>query len=296
MLYSLLSLSLPGRALRRSRHFVSESVERMIHPPSHRWPHHTLFIAGLPKSGTTWLAQLLAGVPDYKTRWPYDPDGCIYWHDICEAVFASLPRDLYSVVKLHTRVTPNNLAVIEKFKMPTVVMYRDPRDQCVSRYFHVLNEPRHRHHRYYRTTSREAGMAHCVDVTLEQYVPWVNDWLSYATAHADRFHLISYADLRINPHAAFSSVLKFYDIHLPAAEIAGIIERIAANTKFDVAYNLRKRKGTARRGKLGDWRNHLSMEQAERILSACGDWAEEFNDEKVPDEASSVLVANERFG
>ncbi len=295
MLYSLLSKSLPGRVLRRSHRLVSESVERLFYPPARQWLHQILFIAGLPKSGTTWLLQLLAAVPGYKRRWPYDPHGCIYNHDLCEAVFATLPGDLYSVVKLHTRFTPKNLAVIEKFKLRTMLMYRDLRAQCVSRYFHVLNDPRHRHHRYYRSVSKEAGISHCVEVTLKEYVPWVNGWLPYAIKHPDRFHLIRYAELRANPHTAFSKVLQFYDIHLTPAEMSEIIERIAARTVFDLAYNLRKGKGTARRSKVGDWRDHLTEEQSERILGECGNWAEEFNDARAPDRASSALTANEQF-
>src|SRR5262249_40912224 len=82
-------------------------------PASGRWPK-IVPIASLPKAGGTWLVELLAEVPGYASR-PYrDVDGCTFEHDICAGVFESLPPDRLSLIKLHTRPLPQNVALFER--------------------------------------------------------------------------------------------------------------------------------------------------------------------------------------
>lgn len=268
------------RMMRRYRRLLRESKERWLTPPSHRWPYPVMFIAGLPKSGTVWLQQLLGSVPGYKIRWPYDPDDCIYNHDVCDAVFATLPRDLHSVVKLHTRCTPANVQVLEKFNLRTVVMYRDPRAQSLSRYFHVLHDPSHRHHSLYNSITQEAGLRHSIELTLSEYVPWIKGWLPQLRQHPERFHEVRYRDLRTRPVQTLSRVLDFYRIHLAEDEVKSIIEQVAANTKFDLRDNLRKGRGTARKGIVGDWRNHFTDAHVSQFKETCGEFLIELGYER----------------
>ncbi len=269
-----------GQSYRLVRDATERWLDRHLCSSNVAWPQRVIFIAGLPKSGTTWLAQLLGAVPGYRFRWPRDPDDCVYNHDICDAAFASLPWDLYSVVKLHTRYTPANLAVIEKYKVRTVVMYRDLRDQCVSRYFHVLYDPRHRHHQYYNEVSKEEGLSHCIEITLEEYLAWIRDWLPLIARHPDRFHEVRYEELRVAPVVVLTRVLEFYGIQLPEEQIAEIVKRTASKTKFDLRANLRWRSGTARKGVVGDWRSHFSDGHVQRFKEACGRFLIELGYEK----------------
>lgn len=262
------------RLIRKPFRIAGESVERWLNYQVYRyhWPHHVLFIAGLPKSGTTWIMQLLGAVPGYAVRWPDDPHNCVQNHDVCDAVFANMPSDLYSVVKLHTRFTPANLTVIMKYDLRTLVVYRDLRDQCVSRYFHVLYDPSHRHHAYYSGVSKQDGLSHCIEITRGEYMPWIQDWLPCITRHADRFHEVRYEDLRSDPCTVLSRVLDFYDIRLPAWQVVHIVKRNATETKFDLRANLRSGKSTARKGIVGDWRNHFTTGHVERFKEACGEF------------------------
>lgn len=251
---------------------AADALDRWLPQPSYGWPHPVLFIAGLPKSGTTWLAQLLGEVPGYKVRQPADPDECVAQHDICAAAFAALPWHRYSVVKFHTRCTEANLAVIEKFNVRTIVMYRDLRDQCVSRYFHVLCDPTHRHHRYYREASRDAGLAHSIEVTIEEYLPWVQGWLPYVAAFPDRFQEVRYEELRIHPEAVLARALTFYGIELSPKQVAAIVARVAASTTFDLRNNLNRGTGTARKGSIGDWKLYFTEAHVKRFKEACGNF------------------------
>jgi hypothetical protein len=267
--------------LRKPYNLVHYSTERWLAQEHYHWPHHVLFIAGLPKAGTTWMKNLLGAVPGYKVRWPYDPDNCVYDHDVCEGVFANLPWDLYSVVKLHTRFTPANLKVIEKFGLRTVIMYRDLRDQCISRYFHVLNEPAHRHHKYYTESSKETGLSHAIEITLEEYLPWIQGWLPILAKYPDRFLEVRYEDLRSSPRTVLSRVLNFYEIEHSDTLVNGIVGDSIARTKFNLSANLRKKgKSTARKGIIGDWRNHFTPPHVDRLKAGAGKFLIELGYEK----------------
>ena len=180
--------------------------QRCLERYYYRWSNHVLFIAGLPKSGTNWLEQLLREIPGYMLRYLADPCGCLYNHDVCEACFESLPWDRYSIVRTHTRYTPDNLEAIRKFNLQTVVMYRDLRDQCISRYYHVLTETTHRHHDFYRSSGPEEGISHCIEITLEHYVPWVSDWLPFLANEPERFCEVRYEEMRSDPSAVLARV------------------------------------------------------------------------------------------
>jgi hypothetical protein len=236
------------------------------------WPCSLLFIAGLPKSGTTWLAQLLEEVPGYKRRSVWDPDRCIAQHDVCDSVFESVEPYAYSVVKLHTRPTPENLAVLRRHHVRTVVMHRDLRDQCVSRYFHALKDPEHQHHDLYESSSKEEGLAHSVEVTIEHYRDWVSGWLPVIEAEPEAFFEVRYEDLHAEPVRVLSDVLGFYGIDPEQADAAGIVERVGAATRFELtAAGLARNTSTAREGGVGGWRRHFTPEMTERFSQECGD-------------------------
>lgn len=230
-----------------------------------------ILIAGLPKSGTNWLAQLLAAVPGYRLRWVYDPDECTLAHDVCDAVFSTLPRSAGSVVKLHTRYTPENQAVLDRHSIRPVILWRDLRDQTVSRYFHVLADDTHQDHRLYHALSREEGLTHSVRVTIEEYGPWVRDWLARAARDPGRFHVVRYRDLRRDPVPSLAGILAFHGIEVSRDRVARIVEENAGRTSFDLRRNLRRGEGTARKGIVGDWQNHLTPEHVAMFERTCGD-------------------------
>lgn len=246
----------------------------------HKWPHKVIFIAGMPKSGTTWLEHLLGELPAYRVRAVHDPCGCVINHDVCDAVFAGLPRNLYSVVKLHTRFTPENLRVIDKFDLHTVVMYRDLRDQCVSRYYHVLNEAAHRHHQYYVSSSQSEGISHCIEVILQEYVTWIRDWLPVIAARPDRFMEVRYETLRADPRSVLAEALAFYGIEASTEMIDAMIDGVKKKTTFNLKKNLERGTGTARKGMIGDWRNHFTPEHVRRLKEGCGEFLIELGYER----------------
>ena len=254
----------------RAARDLAERVVAPYHRYRYHWPHPVLSVIGPQRSGTQLLVGLLAGVPGYRWRWPNDPDHCVENHDVCDHIFASLPRNRYTVLKLHTTAKPWNLEILKKYNRRAIIMYRDLRDECVSRYFLILHDPRHRHHRYYNEVSKEVGMSHCVEFTMHECIPWVQEWRSIVARHPDRFYEVRFEEFRPDPRAAFSRVLSFLGIGLSAEAISRIAARVAATTRFDLKANLRDGMLTIRKGTVGDWRNHFTSAHIQRFKEGCG--------------------------
>jgi hypothetical protein len=64
-------------------------------------------------------------------------------------------------------------------------------------------------------------------------------------------------------------VLKFYEIDHSESLINDIVENSIARTKFNLRANLRKGK-TARKGIIGDWRNHFTPANVRHLKAGAG--------------------------
>ncbi len=224
---------------------------------AYSYPHKVIFIAGLPKSGTTWVQNQLARVPGYNIRRLHDPEGALGRGDIGEGLFRALPAGRYSVVKTHVRYTQENFDLIRRHVPKFVVMIRDLRDMCVSRYYHVRKEPGHRHHTLYNAESQGEGMAHCIDVVGEYFVPWVADWVHAAEAHPEAIRLLRYEELHAAPGPAFAGLLEFFGIQAPPELLAGMGESRMKEGK-DLGAQLQSNtwllRSTERKGEIGGWK------------------------------------------
>ena len=224
---------------------------------AYNYPHKVIFVAGLPKSGTTWVQNQLARVPGYNIRRLHDPQGALGTGDISDSVFRALPASGYSVVKTHTRHTPANFEIIRRHVPKFIVMIRDLRDMCVSRYFHVRKDPSARHHAQYNAEPQDAGMAHCIGVVGDYFVPWVADWVRAARAHPETIYLLRYETLHASPGKVFAELLAFYGIEAPQELVAGMGESRMKEGK-DLGEQLQANtwllRSTERKGEIGGWK------------------------------------------
>lgn len=268
------------RALKKNPAFIKELLSMIRNDAKAilgivKYDFPVIYIAGLPKSGTTWVETQLANIPGYNLRPIYDRDGVVFEHDISDAVFDTLPRWRYSILKLHTRYSEKNYRVIMSHVDKFMVMTRDLRDMCISAYFHVKNEKSHPHHELYNHLSIEDGLLHRIEITGEEYVSWVVNWLDVIEKNPQTILHIRYEDLVSDPAIQFAKIHDFF--HLPMnremlalatrSRIAG--ERDFAQVRSE-SLGLRM-KSTARKGVVGDWKNYFSEKHKERFKKLCGD-------------------------
>lgn len=251
------------------------------------YPHRILFIAGMPKSGTTWLSSMLTKVPGYNLRQIHDPQGVTQEHDICDEVFSKVPGYGYSVIKLHTHYSPQNFEIITRHVNKFVVMYRDLRDMCVSRYHHVKAETKHRHHRMYKEESLEQGMAHSIDIIGEYYIDWVTGWREQIRKHPDMILPVRYEDLNRNTADVLNRVSDFFELNMDDELVTAL-----AGTKIRKHSDLKQTfdqklppllRDTARKGAVGEWKEIFTEAHKHRFKELAGDLLVDLGYEKDTD-------------
>ena len=244
-----------------------------------RYPQHFVFIAGLPKAGTTWMENLIDAIPGYKRLAPYDPDKQLEVHVLDPVLLEKIPLNGNFFMKTHVEARKESVLALQKHNIPTLIMIRDLRDQCVSRFFHVQNQPSHRHHILYTTESHDTAFRHCLEITITEYAEWIRDWLKVMDNENSLFKLIRFEDMRKDVASIFGEVLSHFDIQLQENEILQIIENVTAESRKgrDLKKGIKKGNNTFRSGKIGEWRDHFNEDDiaffkkhANDVLLRCG--------------------------
>lgn len=239
-----------------------------------KYPYPTLFIAGLPKSGTTWLTKSLIKLPGYNLRRICDPKRVTFKHDVCDSVFSTLPHRGYNVLKLHTRYTPENFRIITRYVPRFIVMYRDLRDMCISRYYHVKSEQGHRHFTLYNELTQDEGIMHCIGVVEDLYVDWVRDWLRIAQEHPDTIYLVRYEDMNRSTYETMRGISQSFHLNMTEQQL-----RDCEASKIKKAKNMSKTRthtrfnymvDTARSGKIGGWKAYFNDQHIAKFKDIAG--------------------------
>lgn len=223
-----------------------------------------IYVAGYPKSGTTWLTRLLGDVLNSPTG------GCMPSEDASEVATGGQYRSgSYIVRKGHFVLIdddtgpvvprPHRLTWQQLTNERIVFLVRDPRDICVSGAWH------------WRVTSEQfldrmikGDVARC-----GRWDKYVDKWLSYKNA----LH-ISYEDLIKNPAFSVNYILN-NALSLNALEINKlkdcIMRQSFAARKFQIGDDRQElRRNNMRKGIAGDWHNHFTPEMNERIWNEFG--------------------------
>ena len=126
------------------------------------YPNRILFVAGLPKSGTTWLENMLGAFPSYTiipdpkiTVWEY-ANGGSHQFELSLDYFQKV-RQALALVKVHCPGSANNVRILKKLGIPYVVTYRDLRDAAVSHVFYVQRTHWHAEYPYYKNKDIKSG-------------------------------------------------------------------------------------------------------------------------------------------
>ncbi len=229
-----------------------------------RYGQHILYVAGLPKSGTTWLEKMLSSFPGFTDI--MIPGAVAYEQKHGESHTFDFPPGLFSrfnnalvVLKLHAHGSPENFLQLQQNQINYVVLYRDLRDVAVSHVFYVQHTAYHPEHTIYKGLTIKQALLHFGNTLLPQFVQWVDSW--YEHDHSPYSYMLRYEDLVNDPFEKLGEVAKHYKLNAGEEDIRSIIEK----NSFESLSGGRTKgaddnKSFFRKGISGDWKNYFDEE------------------------------------
>jgi len=228
------------------------------------YPHPYLFVAGLPKSGTSWVEAMLASYAGYTLLAHPELTVFDYRHGGTHAF--EMPEDFFTrlgpalcVVKIHCHGSENNARILKRSAVPYCVLYRDLRDAAVSHVCYVQRTPWHPEYPAYRGLSVRQGLAHFAETLLVEWRDWIDSWKRWRDPEGGVE--MKYERLLADTHGAMAELARHFA--LPDAPLGGIV----AGSAFEKV----KSGGTFfRKGASGDWRNYFDASLKAEFKRAIG--------------------------
>jgi len=229
-----------------------------------RYQHKTLFIAGLPKSGTTWLKGMLAGYPGFDEI--LIPDATSYELKTGGSHDYDLPLDIFSrfknmlvITKMHVPGSTWNVKLLDEAGINYVVLYRDLRDVAVSYCYYVRKTAWHPEYPVYSKLSLEEGLKRFADTLLGEYAEWVGSW--GMNLNPERGLMVKYEMLVKEPYSVMSQIAEHFELDNSSETIKCIVD----DNSF-IKLSRGRNQGESnpdsffRKGIAGDWKNHFTPE------------------------------------
>lgn len=242
----------------------------------HRYPHHLLFVAGLPKSGTTWVESMLSSVPGYGPLLIPEVNRHELLHG--ESHTFELPDDfrdrfdrMLVLTKMHVSGSEHNCRVLHAGRIPYAIVHRDLRDVAVSHIHYVKSTPWHPEHVAYAGLAVEGGLEHFADTLLPVYAQWVRSWHRHRDPNSST--MVSYEEMLSEPCRALQRIATTFELPLDPSQIEEIV----------AAHDFRKMSGGRSRGEeragafvrsgtAGGWRRHFTPSLERRYREILGDF------------------------
>lgn len=240
-------------------------IQREVYQRWYRYPRRNLLIIGQPKSGSTWLFNMVCEVPGYL---PWTPNYIKFERHDLQPQWADRVAAGYTVTKTHTRPTEANLSIIKRANRPYVTLLRDLRDIAVSWSFYVGNETHHPRHDLIKPLSLPQRLDYFIEQMLPEFVFWSIGW--HDRLHPQLGMLVRYEQLLANPTGIMAEVLAHFGITLQETRLNRIV----------AAHEFQRRTGRVpgqedstqfnRKGIAGDWVNHFSEHHKEAFKRIAG--------------------------
>lgn len=242
-----------------------------------RYKHPIIFIAGMPKSGTTWLEKMIASnlgytellIPSATFSELKNSQGHIFE---LPSGFHRCLKNCLIVLKMHCHGSVNNTERLNEAGMPYVIIYRDPRDVAISHYYYVRDTPWHGDYKALKNATLSEGIHFFIEKRLSEFSFWMRSW------HSNRDHrcslMISYEQMLNDPLGTLRSVFEMYDLPSDDKHLGEIINLNSIEV-------LRKREsavsGFFREGKSGGWARFFDQSHRAAFKKTDGQILIDFN-------------------
>ena len=242
------------------------------------YPVNVIFVASLPKSGSTWVANMLASLDGFRRQ---NPSGWrptsrgVRNHDLYGGMLKEFHRAL-AVVKGHTNGTAGNAGLLAASGLPYVLTVRDPRDTLISAYWHIRNDKTHVNHSYARSLELAEWLWLESDTTTAREHPasWLRGWMEHRDV--ERSMVVRYEDLIAETSPVFRSLLEFLGIDHGELDVDGIIETNSFEAVTGRKRGEQNTESFVRKGSPGEWRDLYDEGLRRRFAASSEDIVEAF--------------------
>lgn len=245
-----------------------------------------IVISGYPKSGTTWLTKLVAGILDCPASGFWGVEGDIL---STEGSQRKSPYRCYKAHQLYDELSSSQDQISK-----IIYIMRDPRDVIVSGAHHYTFLP-HWLRAVLRTVVRSSTLRHRIFYRLSPLISldtrknkmldqvigqsdYPSQWLRHSWSHhiesyQDRIDvlMVRYEDLLDDPLRVCTNIGEFIQHDISTAQLKTIIQEQSFRTKKgqhlkegDYFNHRHMRKGIA-----NQWKTELNKEQVNKIQVAC---------------------------
>ncbi|XP_065177504.1 sulfotransferase 1C2-like [Sycon ciliatum] len=247
---------------------IAIKYERCKEIPDFKTKADDVFIVTYPKSGTTWMQQIVKclqtkGYPETveKTVGELNP-----WFEEMEQKDADAmtsPRIFKSHSPYHMAAKGNT----PDSKCKYLHVVRNPKDVCVSQYYHYKG---------FWEYEYTGEFPEFCDLFIHGQVEcgsWFDFVMSWYTCSEEVLH-ITYEDLKARPAEVIPKVANFLGLECNDTIVGLTIEKSSfSKMKTDAKSNMTwmndlRHAGAVpfmRKGKVGDWRGHFTEEQSQRL-------------------------------
>jgi hypothetical protein len=198
--------------------------------------NHRIYIAGLPKSGTTWLESILTNYLDTSSVLP--PEITNYEMKMGEShnfiPNSDVFRDLngYScIIKTHAKKSEELLNLLVRYEFSVILLTREI-DEVLGSHIHYARNTKH-HPDYPALRHMDADTAN--EMVKEKYsdvlFKWVNDWKELGAFH------LTYEELLNNTVGVVRQILQECNIPVNESRLQKAIEYNSIKRMRDRAVN-----------------------------------------------------------
>ena len=230
--------------------------------------HNLVWICSLPKSGSTLVEDIISFYPYVKldrslTRF-FSRGDIKSIHDISHELIESAPKNKLSFIKTHTHFSEIILKICNKYDLKLILTFRDLRDVLISRYYHIISDKSHRHHKIISSMSEKKGFIssfekndlNAKEPVIDYYYNWINNW---RTKKNSINHLeLWYEDYVNNNDFFLERIISFFgENNSTLLDLKNYLNQKSCETKKSFSKLINdKSKGvsTFRSGKINNWK------------------------------------------